>query len=202
MQPWSHLLASVLIVASAVAQMRVAPTQRSMTSTRYLGGQSPETRTRVALLRAKAQEYIEQERTMYSDVELQDMDRLYRSAHHDAFPMLLRRDAGPILRKLVAEYPMSTRAGCAVLDLGQLANGEERERYLKQATANHSEAWCESGVQVGALARARLAIYYAELGRLAEAEQLAGEMLAMFPGAIDPSGAPLDDLLRVLRLLR
>jgi hypothetical protein len=68
--------------------------------------------------------------------------------------------------------------------------------------ANHSNAWCESGVQVGALARAKLAVHQAGLGQFDEAERLAQEVLAQFPGAIDESGAPLDDVLEGIRLLR
>jgi hypothetical protein len=158
----------------------------------------------VEALRAKAKEQIEQERTLYSESELQDIEARYRAAHRDDFPMFmfLRREAAPILLQLIADYPKSNRSGCAVLDLARLASGEEREHYLRQAIRNHSDAWCESGVQVGALARARLAVYYAGHGKIDEAEHLAEELVTAFPGAIDESGASLANVLKGIRLLR
>lgn len=157
---------------------------------------------RVEALRAKAKEEIEQERALYSVSELTDIEARYRAAHRDDFPMFLRRDAAPILLELIARYPKSNRSGCAVLDLARLVAGERREHYLRQAIRNHGGAWCASGVQVGALARARLAVYYAGVGRFDEAERLAEELVTFFPGAIDESGASLDDVLNAVRLLR
>jgi hypothetical protein len=157
---------------------------------------------RIAALRAKAQDQIERERAVYSELELQDIDTRYRAAHRDDFPTMLRGDAGRILIQLIADYPKSNRAGCAVLHLARLASGQERERYLRLAISNHSDAWCESGVQVGALARARLAVYYAGREKLDEAERLAEEIVTLFPDAVDESGSPLVHVLEGIRLLR
>lgn len=157
---------------------------------------------RIAALQAQAKEHIEQERRVYSPDQLQDIEARYRSAHQQDFPMFLRRGASPILRELVAGYPKSNRAGCAILDLAHLASAELREHYLMEAIENHNDAWCESGVQVGALARAQLAIEYAGLGALSEAERLARELVTMFPDAIDQGGAPLKDVLEGVRLLK
>jgi hypothetical protein len=156
----------------------------------------------IEALRAKAKEQIELERALYSESELQDIEARYRAAHRDDFPMFLRREAAPILLQLIADYPKSNRSGCAVLDLARLASGDEREHYLRQAIRNHGNAWCESGVQVGALARARLAVHYAGLGKIDEAEHLAEQLVTGFPGAIDESGASLDNVLKGVRLLR
>jgi hypothetical protein len=82
----------------------------------------------------------------------------------------LVQDATPIVLDLVAKYPRSTRAGCAVLQLAQHSNGDARKRYLELAIANHGDAWCDNGVQVGALARALLAMSYADANRFDEAE--------------------------------
>lgn len=74
---------------------------------------------------------------------------------------------------------------------------------MKSVIADHQDAWCEDGVQVGALARAKLAVYYAGEGRLNEAERLAEEVRTLFPEAIDESGAPLGQaLLQGLVLMR
>ena len=175
-----------------------------------LGGQLPPATSdsalthaaRVEALRAKAKEQILKDASLYSDSQVRDIEARYQSAHQDAFPMFVRRDAAPILVDLIAAYPKSNRAGCAVLKLARLASGKERERYLKEAIATFSGAWCESGVQVGALARALLAVQYAGSGKFDEAERFAKELLTLFPGAIDESGAPLDDVLEGVRLLR
>jgi hypothetical protein len=187
-----QLVAASLISAPLVAQLPPVAADSGVTHA-----------ARVEALRAKAKEQIQQDRLLYSESQIQDLEARYQSAHQDAFPMLLRRDAGPILVDLIAAYPKSNRSGCAVLKLARLASGkEERERYLKEGIATHSGAWCESGVQVGALARALLAVQYAGSGKLDEAERLAKELLTLFPGAIDESGAPLDDVLEGIRLLR
>jgi hypothetical protein len=55
---------------------------------------------------------------------------------------------------------------------------------------------------VGARARALLAIRYVELDRYDEAERLASEVALRFPGSVDTAGAPLDDLVGAIRLLR
>jgi hypothetical protein len=158
---------------------------------------------RVEALRAKAEEQILQDRVIYSESQLQDIEARYQSAHQDGgLRSFLRRDAAPILSELIAVYPKSNRSGCAALQLARLVPAKDRERYLKEAIANHSGAWCESGVQVGALARALLAVQYAGSGKFDDAERLARELLALFPGAIDESGAPLDNVLEGIRLLR
>ena len=157
---------------------------------------------RVEALRAKAKEQILQDRLLYSESQIHDLEARYQSAHQDGFPMFLRRDSAPILIELIAAHPKSIRSGCAVLKLAELVPGQERERYLKQAIANHSGAWCETGVQVGALSRALLAVQYAGFGKFEEAERYAKELATLFPGAIDESGAPLDDVLEGIRLLK
>jgi hypothetical protein len=187
---WCHLLA--LCVAGAQTA-QVLPLTTELAVSRAV---------RVEALRAKAKKQIEQERAIYSARELEDIEARYRAAHREDFPMFLRRDAAPILLQLIADYPKSNRSGCAVLHLARLASGEDLERYLKHAIGNHGDAWCESGVQVGALARARMAVHYAALEKFDEAERLAEELATLFPGAIDESGASLDDVLEAVRLLR
>jgi len=155
-----------------------------------------------ASLRLRAQARIEADRALFTDSELTDIETRYRSAHLEG-PALVRVIEGPqILRDLAQRYPRSNRAGCAVLELAQLSTGVARERYLREAIAAHSDAWFESGVQVGALARAMLALHLAALERFDDAEQVAAELVERFPGAIDQSGATLDDTLSSIKLLR
>ena len=156
---------------------------------------------RVAL-RLKAHAHIEAERSRFSEFELTDIEARYRSAHGEQLRFIRRPEGVAILEELIERYPGSNRAGCAVLELARLSSGVTRERYLRKAIANHSGAWFETGVQVGALARAMLAVHLAGLERFDEAERVAAELLTMFQGSIDDSGAPLDDVLESIRLLR
>jgi hypothetical protein len=157
---------------------------------------------RLGALRLKAQIHIDAEGALFSAQERSDIEARYRSAHFE-HPAFVRRPEGVrILMELIGRYPRSNRAGCAVLELARLSSGLTRERYLRDAVATHSDAWFETGVQVGALARAMLAVHLVGLNRLDEAEQIAEELGTMFPGAIDDSGATLDDVLNSIRLLR
>jgi hypothetical protein len=157
---------------------------------------------RVEALRLKAKAHIAAERALFSAPELADIEERYRSAHVQQLP-LVRRPEGPgILEQLVETYPRSNRAGCAVLELAALSSGSTREGFLRIAIDRYSGAWFESGVQVGALARAMLAVHLAGLGRFDEAERVATELASSFPGSIDHSGALLDDLPQTIRLLR
>jgi hypothetical protein len=155
---------------------------------------------KLALLRAKAHQRASGDSRVYSNQELRDIEMRYQATRLNG--LFTARDAGPTLQELVEKYPRSNRAGCAVLELARLSSGNERERYLKRAIADHDDAWFEDGAQVGPLARALLAMYYAELDRFDEAERLATEIVTRYPGSIDSGGGSLDDVLPALKLLR
>ena len=156
---------------------------------------------RLARLREQARIRLEQDRTRFTAAEFADIESRYRSAFLNDLPMFAAPGGTEILAELIRLYPTSNRAGCAALHVRR-GQGVDRELRLKQIIADYSDAWCESGVQVGALARALLAVHYVELDRFDEAERLAAEVSARYPGSIDDAGAPLDDLLNGLRLLR
>jgi hypothetical protein len=182
--------------------MRLAWTLAVVTLT-AVGGQTSITRDQhLAALRTQARERIELDRQRYSPREWDDIERRYRRLHLDEFPRMLRPDAAPLVRDLVETYPASSRAGCAALELAQRSRGSARETDLARVIADHDDAWCDDGVQVGALARAHLAIYYAGLNRWDDADRLVAEIPTRFAGAIDSSGAPLDDMILGLKLLR
>jgi hypothetical protein len=148
-------------------------------------------------LRARAQERMRQDRSIYSEKDLRELEDLYQSANKD----LRGPEARGILEQVVSKYPKSNRAGSAVLYLAQMTTGDEREKLLKQAIADHTDTWYGDGVQVGAFARAQLAVFYSNHGKPAEAQALAREVVERFPGAVDHNGRPLTDTLRKLKLL-
>lgn len=146
----------------------------------------------IETLRARAQERMRQDLSIYSREDFRALEELYQSANRN----LRAPEAKAILERVVKEYPKSNRAGSAILYLAQLSSGAERERHLKAAIEDHGDTWYGDGVQVGAFARAQLAQYYAATGRLEDARKLAKEVEDRFPGAVDHGGRPLADLLR------
>lgn len=157
-------------------------------------------------LRQRAKVRIDAEALAFSAAELAEIEARYRSAFRpevlDGRAFLRRPGAEPILVALVRRYPRANRAGCALLLLAQLSTGARREYYLREAIRFRGDAWFENGVQVGALARAMLAIHLAGLERFDEAEGVAAELVRDFPGAIDQTGASLDDTLTAIKQLR
>ena len=59
-------------------------------------------------------------------------------------------EAWKAAKNLVQKYPKSSRAGGALVRLGQMSHGEEKIAYLKQAIADYSDCFLSDGVQVGA----------------------------------------------------
>lgn len=162
-----------------------------------VGGATQEKEPTIEALRARAQERMRQDVAIYSIDDLRRLEELYQSANRN----LRDPNAKEILQRVVKEFPKSNRSGSAVLYLAQLSSGPEREAYLKQAIDGHSDSWYGDGVQVGALARAQLAAFYAATGKTAEGQALAKEVLERFPGAVDHNGRPLADFLRTMKLL-
>jgi hypothetical protein len=140
---------------------------------------------------------MRQDLSIYSREDLRTLEELYQSANRD----LRAPGAKEILERVVRTYPRSNRAGSAMLYLAQLSSGEQREAYLKKAIKDHGDTWYGNGVQVGALARAQLASFYAATDKPSDAKKLANEITEKFPGAVDHGGRPLLDMLRSLKLL-
>jgi hypothetical protein len=149
------------------------------------------------VLRAKAQERMKQDLAIYSEKDFRALEDLYQSANKD----LRAPEARGILEQVVSKYPKSNRAGSAMLYLAQITSGDERETFLKRAIADHGDCWYADGVQVGAFARAQLAVFYSAHGKTSEAKALAKEVADRFPGAVDHNGRPLVDVLRKMNLL-
>jgi tetratricopeptide (TPR) repeat protein len=145
----------------------------------------------IETLRARAQERMRGDLASYSREQFQDIEALYQEASRD----LRAPDAKQKLQALVEKYPAANRSGCAILYLAQVSQGEEAEKYLKQAIEKHENAWYGDGTQVGAFARFQLARLYWQASRQEEARTLAQEIRTKFPDAVDHSGRKLVDLL-------
>ena len=142
-------------------------------------------------LRLRARKRFEQDQATYSKEEIQEIESLYQSANKQ----LGSREAEESLKKLVDKYSKASRTGCALLYLGQMTSGEEKEKFLVQAINGFGDSYYGNGVQVGAYARFHLANYYLQIGKKDEASALFDEIRKDYADAIDHKGRLLTDLI-------
>jgi hypothetical protein len=145
--------------------------------------------SRRAKLRAMFNRRIARDRKTYTQRQLNEIENLYQVANKK----WNTPEAKESLGKLVSKYNKANRVGCAMLYLGQMIDGQEREKYLKTAIEQYSDCWYGDGVQVGAYARFQLALYYQKIGKQKEAIKLFNELREKFPDAIDHRGRILSD---------
>lgn len=125
----------------------------------------------------------------YSKEQIEEIDTLYQVANKEwNTPKAIKS-----LKEVVKKYPKSNRAGCALVYLAQMSEGQEKENYLKTAIEKHSDCWYGDGVNVGALAKLFLAGYYQTTGEKQKAEKLIEEIREKYPDAIDHQGKLIID---------
>ncbi len=148
-------------------------------------------RTRAANLRPKFDARVAQDRQTYDAVARQEIETLYQVANRQ----FNTPEAQESLKKLVEKYAMANRTGCALLYLGQMSSGDEKEKYLTRAIKDFGDCWYGDGVQVASYARFHLAAYYQQTGKTAEATALFNTIRKDYPDAIDHKGALLVDMI-------
>jgi len=141
--------------------------------------------------RSKAKIRMRKDSEFYSRDELKEIENLYQVANKQ----WRTQDGKDSLQELVKKYDEANRTGCALLYLGQMSKGEEREKYLKQAIEDYSDCFYGNGVQVGAYARYYLAYYYKESGDEKKSEDLFSEIGEKYPHAISHKGKLLSTLI-------
>lgn len=132
-----------------------------------------------------------EERKIYTQEQLREIETLYQSANKD----LNNPEAKSALKSLIEKYPKANRTGCAVQYVAQLSEGQEREDYLKLAIKDFSDCFYGNGVQVGAYARFYLGFYYQKAGKTAEAKALFDEIRKDYPEAVNHKGKRLVSML-------
>ncbi len=157
--------------------------EQPIISAAEFGDKDDEIAQRRARLQNNVDRRMSQDRAVYTQQELTEIESLYQVANKG-----FNKEAQESLEKLVARHEKANRTGCAVLYLGQMAAGAQKERYLKRAIEKHNDCWYGDGVQVGAYARYHLAMYYHAVGRQEEAAELFAELRRDFPNAIDHKG--------------
>lgn len=141
--------------------------------------------------RSEARIRMRKDSEVYSQDELREIESLYQVANKQ----WKSQEGKDSLRELIKKYDQANRTGCALLYLGQMSKGEEREKYLKQAIADFSDCFYGDGVQVGAYARYYLAYHYKESGDEKKATELFEEISTLYPNAINHKGTLLSDLI-------
>jgi TolA-binding protein len=137
--------------------------------------------------RQAARERAQKDNKVYTPEQLGEIETLYQVANNK----WNTPEAKDSLEKLIQKYDKANRTGCAVLYLGQMSEGETKEKYLKMAIEKFSDCYYFDGVQVGAYARLHLANYYQQTGKKDEAAKLFKEIRDKYPDAIDHRGNPL-----------
>jgi TolA-binding protein len=130
---------------------------------------------------------MRQDGRKYSAEQLKDAETLYQVANKS----WRSPEAKASLEQMVKKYPKFNRTGCAVLYLGQYAQGEAREKYLKQAVDDFSDCFYGNGVQVGAYARYLLGHYYRDSGDVEKGNALLKEVVDKYPTAVTHKGDQL-----------
>jgi len=138
--------------------------------------------------RMKARERMRKDSSIYSDEQLREIEALYQVANQK----WQTQEGKDSLKQLIQLFDKANRTGCALLYLGQMSKGKEREEYLQRAIDDFSDCYYGDGVQVGAYARYYLAHYYRENGQEAKAEELLKEIRSAYPDAISHKGRLLN----------
>ncbi|MFH0909500.1 MAG: DUF3108 domain-containing protein [bacterium] len=142
-------------------------------------------------LRALFDKRMEQDRGYYTDRQLSEIEQLYQVSNKQ----WNSPEAKESLKQLLAKYNRANRTGCALLYMGQMSEGAEKETYLKKAIAEYGDCMYGDGVQVGAYARFLLAGYCKDIGESQDADKNLEEMRQNYPEAIDHSGNSLAEQL-------
>jgi hypothetical protein len=130
-----------------------------------------------------------QDRSKYTADQLREAENLMRIGDEKYGSP----EANESCQTLIKNYPDSDRAGCAMLYLAQMSQGDERARYLQECIDKYNDCFYGDGVQVGAYARLLLVEDYKSQGETEKAEALFNEIKTKYADAIDHNGNLLVD---------
>ncbi|MGI9241436.1 MAG: hypothetical protein ACR2RV_11590 [Verrucomicrobiales bacterium] len=130
-----------------------------------------------------------------SRAEMQEMEKDYQEINAKyKDPEIME-----ILERFLKKYKKGNRVGCATMYLAQKSGGKDREKLLKKAIDDFSDAYYLDGCNVGGLARLYLASHYKRAGDDREAEKLIEEIEEDYDDAQDHSGKPIIEMAQALR---
>jgi len=140
-----------------------------------------------AKLTAKAHDRMRQDLQTHTAEQIGQAEALYQAANKN----WRTPEARASLRKMIDQFPHLNRTGCALLYLGQMSQGDEKEKLLKEAIDAHGDCFYGDGVQVGPFARFLLAVHYRDKKEADKAKALFEEVRRDYPEAIDHKGKRL-----------
>lgn len=147
-------------------------------------------------LRARARARMLADKERFTPEQLAEIEGLYKRGDR-------KTEAGrAALAEIVTRFPASNRAGCAMLYLARAAQGAEQDTLLRRAFTEFDDTWYGDGTRVGAYARTLLALRMAKAGKNDEARELAAQVAASDPDAIDHGGGSLMAQLRQAGLVQ
>lgn len=146
---------------------------------------------RVNEQRTKARARMRKDSAVYSREQLREVETLYQVANRK----WRSQEGKDSLAQLIEKFDKANRTGCALLYLGQMSEGREKEAYLQKAIDGFSDCYYGNGVQVGAYARYHLAYYYKRDGQEKKAKNLFKAIRRDYPDAISHKGRFLADLI-------
>ena len=176
-----HLLLSIILTGSFFNAAAAEDANKS--------AKAPE--STITRQRELAKERMQKDTDRFSQEQLRAIETLYQSANKN----LKAPEAKALLEKLVSEYGDANRAGCGILYLCKMTQGEEQIKYLTEAIAKYGDCYYGNGVQVGPYARYYLAKRYQRDKRNDEAQALYKEIGALYPDAVTHGGTLLSSSL-------
>jgi len=81
--------------------------------------------------RMKARERMRKDSSIYSNEQLREIEALYQVANQK----WQTQEGKDSLKQLIQLFDKANRTGCALLYLGQMSKGREREEYLQRAAS-------------------------------------------------------------------
>ena len=141
--------------------------------------------------RIKARERMREDRNIYSQDELKEIETLYQVANKN----WQTEEGKESLKRLTLKYASANRVGCAMLYLGQMSTGDDQIEYLRRAIDDFSDCFYGDGAQVGGFARYVLLHRYQQDGENEKAQKLIDEIRTNYPDAIDHRGNRITSLL-------
>jgi len=143
-------------------------------------------------LRAKFERRMAEDRQKHAEDQVREAENLMRIADEQwGSP-----EAKESLQKLIKNYSDFNRAGCAMLYIAQVSQGEERIKSLQNCIEKYNDCFYGDGVQVGAYARFILAEDCRSKGEEKKAVALYSEIKAKYADAIDHRGELLVDSIK------
>jgi len=187
MKKLTILLSIIAILGIAVAYESVQNHNLAKALEPLKATQAAESRQRA--LRANFEKRMAQDRAKYAPDQLRKAENLTGVADQGYGTA----EGSNTCQTIIRDYPDSNRAGCAMLYLAQMAEGEERAQDFQQCIDKYNDCFYGDGVQVGVYAKFQLAEDYQSQGETAKAKALFDEIKTKYPKAIDHTGTLLVD---------